>query len=263
MTSTLRGHSPHAPINSDTIYDRLTVRDKRSKLDQEYQNSGLQSKEKEYQGIIQNLIKQLQSKFGTYATDSWFYVNVDSNANYKSNYEKAPVEALKTYRTFVPSKDNLITNFLYSLPGFALELQQKINSDPDYPDRVQFKVPSRLKTLYYHPDSLVVHWRNIHNRNKINQTIDDYFFAKGVKFASRGPRAVQGYDMAANYKQGSSGASHSELISFALEKLIKENPQIYQHDEKFIKQWLMQWMNYFNKISPEKMHQYLTNGILS
>lgn len=256
MTNTVKGVSPNTPIDSSGIYDMLTLRDRRSTLDKQYQQYNLASKEQDYQAVVNSLLTTLSQQGFQVSKSSWIHVHIPFQKNYSSNYDQAPVEAFKVYRTFVPEPDNRVSKFIGSLSGFAQELKQIQDVDPNYPDRIQFKFPARLQDFFYHPDSLVVHWRNKFNRDRINQAIDNYFSKAGVRFSPRAVRATQGYDMKA---QGTfMGGSHSELISQALEKLINQNPQARQLPEAKLQPWLQQWIAHFNSLSPQAMHQYLT-----
>lgn len=251
IVKTVRGGAYQKSPSQDEIYSALTRRDSRNKLNQQYQDLNLKEKEEKYDAMLQNLEQRLKSKGFNVTNDwYWFHIEIPFQQKYAANYNKVPVDAYKTYRTFVPAYDNKVTTFLVSLPGFAQSLKQLQDADPNYPDRIQFKLPKNLQVLYDHPDSLVVHFRNRYNRDRINKLIDEYFTSKGVKFAQRQWRATQGYDML--------GDSHSGLISLALQKLIKKHEsQLRQISEPQVKEWLEKWINYFNNLSPDDMHDYL------
>lgn len=107
------------------------------------------------------------------------------------------------------------------------------------------------------PDSLVVHWRNKFNRQKVNSLIDQYFTSAGIKFAPREARATDGFDM--NKKDKFEGGSHSQLVAQAMAKLMSQNPQFKQMPQPKKQDWLKQWITYFNGLNPQQMYQYITN----
>lgn len=241
--------------SSTSIYDQLTLRDRESVLDQQYQQ--FQQHEQKYKQFVDQMKNDLKGK-GYNITDdgTWVHVEMKYEQKYGANWSgQAPVEAFKTYRTFVQSPQNLVVNYLKALQSFADVLQNLQDGDQNYKDRMQFKFPSKLRTLFYHPDSLVVHWRNRYNRNRINNAIDQHFSQAGVQFSSRGSRAEAGYDF--RDSGDTKGGSHSEIISILLQKTLEANPQYKQLNDDQFKQWYSGWLNYFNKLSPELAWQYI------
>lgn len=266
---TIKGPNINWPLSSHDIYDALTTRGQRSNLDNEYSKLNLTAREKDYTEVVNNLIDKLKSKnfitsnkstewdgTGNNISD-WVHVKIPTEVNWGTNYQEAPIHAFKTYRTFVPNQNNRISNFLNSLVGFAEVLKDLQNADPNYPDRIQFKFLRNLRDFFNHTDSLVVHWRNRYNRERINQAIDNYFKSQNVQFADRGARATQGYDM---INQGAfKGGSHSQLIGYALHKLISKYPQVRQASDENLKEWLGKWIDHFNKLSPVDLFNYLNS----
>ena len=245
-----------AAYPSDTsIYDQLTLRDRRSVLQQQYSQSGLKDKEAEYKQVVSNLASELTKKGFIVSKRSWVHVEVPYLKSFATNYDQASVQAFKAYRTFVPSQSNRVTTFLASLSGFADKLKELQESDPKNPDQIQFKFPGDLSMMFEHADTLVVHWRNKYNRQKINSLIDQYFGQVGLKFSDRGHRAQDGYDMKLAGKY--TGGSHTQLISQALDKLLEATPQYRKLSDPQLKQWLQQWIGYFSKLSPQDMQAYL------
>ena len=241
---------------SEQFYDKLTSRDSTDVLDQQYKQLGLNKKETEYKQLVAQIASRLQSQGFETTDNGWLHVEMPIKQKWGSNYSdrNVPVDASKIYRTFTPGEGGKITNYLKALEGFAGPLKE-IQSDPNYQDQIQYKFPSSLRMLYQHPDSLVVHFRNTYNRKRIDQLVDQYFSQAGVKWSDRGIRATAGYDFAGPDEKG--GGSHSQLISRAIEKFIKANPQIQKAADPEVKQSLEQWIAYFNKLPPNKLWQYL------
>lgn len=259
--SGMTGIAQQSP-NQSAFYDMMTLRDRRNVLDQQYQQNNLQSREQEYEKLVTNLAAKLKSRGYEVKVEGWIHIQMPTNTSWGANWGQglgvgahANVQAFKTYRTFIPSAQNRITNYLQALEGFADILKQVQESDPRYPDRMQFKFPRELKMLFKHPDSLVVHWRNKYNRKRVEQAIDQYFPTKGVTFSDRGARATAGFDV--DSTGDIEGGSHSQLISRALEKFIADHPQIKQANQQQAQMALQQWLAYFNKLNPDQLLQYL------
>lgn len=222
----------------------------------QYGQLRLQDKEQVFLNLLKKLSSDLSSK-GFYVSKSgWLHVQMPFKVNYGANYEG--VDAFKSYRTFEPTANQRISQFIDALPGLADKLLELQNSDPNYPDRMQFKIPGNLNMFFNHHDSLVVHFRNKHNRQKVNSLINQYFSSVGINFENRDFRSSNGYDM--NAKGDFQGGSHSELISQALEKLISKTPNYKLISPDKQQQWINQWMSYFNKLSPQAMYKYLTEN---
>lgn len=236
-----------------TFYDVLT--DRGPDRGSQYMQFGLKKREPEYVGLINKLASDLSGKGYKISQESWLHVQMPYQQQYAANYDG--VEAFKAYRTFEPDGEMRISKFLATLSGFADKLKELQDSDPQYPDRMQFKIPATLKMFFYHPDSLVVHWRNKFNRQKVNSLIDQYFTSAGIKFAPREARATDGFDM--NKKDSFAGGSHSQLVAQAMAKLMSQNPQFKQMPQPKKQDWLKQWITYFNGLNPQQMYQYISS----
>lgn len=242
--------------DADAFYDKLTMRDSPDVLDQQYKQHGLGQKEGEYEQLVAQIASKLKSQGFEITDNGWLHVEMPVTQRWGSNYsdKDVPVDASKIYRTFTPVEGGRITNYLKALEGFAGPLKQ-LQDDPKYQDRIQYKFPSKLRMLYQHPDSLVVHFRNTGNRQRIDQLIDQYFAQAGIKWSDRGIRATAGYDFRGKDSEG--GGSHSQLIARAVEKFIKSNPQIKTSPDPQVRQSLEQWIAYFNKLPPNQLWKYL------
>lgn len=248
-----RTYDPNQPMD---IYGHLTSRDTEQNLGTQWQK--VKKHNMDYAYLIQDVGKKLSAKGYKVTNSGWFHVEMPYDQKYTANYGgEANVDALKTYRTFVPSPENRISNFLNSLVGFADVLKNIQEADPNNPDRMQFKVPPTLKMLVSHPDSLVVHWRNVRNRQRVEQAIDQYFSQAGVQWSDRGGRATAGFDFTGSQEQG--GGSHSQLIAAAMRKLFSSTPQRSQLDPQQAQDWARQWLAYFNKMNPAQLQQYISS----
>jgi len=238
-------------VSADEIYSILTKRDGRKNLYSTYEKN-LKGKESRYTDMVNNIESKLKSKGYIVSLDGyWVHIQMPYKVRWQAaNYENVPMNAYKEYRSFVQSPDNLVMNFLSALEGFAEVLKNLQDSDPNYPDRMQYKFPEDLETLNEHVDSLVVHFRNPHNRPKVSKTIDDYFSSKGVKFGNRLLRGNRGYDM--------DRKSHTELISQALARMFAKISNLDKWSDKEIKKFIEIWMSKLNSYSPTQLQHALT-----
>ena len=105
--------------------------------------------------------------------------------------------------------------------------------------------------FFSHADSLVVHWRNKYNRQRVESVVDTYFQNNGIVFANREVRSTQGFD--------TQDSSHTELISKAIEKLLAKEPNVKNASESQLKPWLQKWIKHFNNMNPKQLLDFISS----
>lgn len=173
----------------------------------------------------------------------------------------------KEYFSFVPRSQTHegvveeINQFVGSLGDLAEKLYQL---GLENNDEINIKIPRDLAILLYHPDSLVVHYRNEKIGLEIRKIVQDTLEARGV-LVGRTDRTESGFDFESNHGKASRlSGSHSELISRIVSNQITqelnnnpgETPKIFQDSSKAAS-WTMHQAQEIGTLRPEYLLKHL------
>jgi hypothetical protein len=200
------------------IYNMLTMRDTSEKVKIVYKDF-FEGKENEYYKYIFSLgFKHAEaSPFGEWVDIR--YPDSTPKAHGIVGFFKI---THKEYFTFVPlAKDDKsiyreMLRFIECLPIIS-DLIYPLNTQEQ--DDIHMKVPSHIWQLMMHPDSLVIHYRNIKLGKQIRDTVLAVFREQGINLR-RSIRADSGFDWE-HVKTGEK-KSHSELMADLMTHHIKE-----------------------------------------
>ncbi len=165
-----------------------------------------------YKKVIQSLEKQCKKDqiLETADNPAWFSLKTknQSESKDKMNY--------KIYET-IPIKNYDYVSKIYQLWLMLDKLSKESK------DKISLKVPHNMLWFLSHSDSIVIHFKNIDNKNKIEEILEEW---KSKNAIHEEPRHLWRTKFAAD----SENSSFSQLVSDNIEKWIWENYQKYDNE---------------------------------
>lgn len=220
----------------------------------------------DYEAALDKIAKnEKNAGHGANPSSSWFALeDINKYAiqpkTFKINDAENVSVNFKEYFSIIPRASDQggvvkeIQEFLNSLPAVAEELR---NISHDKNDQIALKVPASLTTLIYHPDSMVVHYRNKNIGPEIREKVVKILEEKGIA-VTRKDRVESGFDFKSSKGEGAVlNGSHSELISRVISQemasSIKKNKKLNIKSPAEFIQKLDGEIDAKGKLTPEEM----------
>jgi hypothetical protein len=208
----LNVENPDWDLIKRNIYDMLTTRSGYAGLMAQHGNDlpkmleGLKDEREAYNDLVRDKMKSwVDGSSGEYKWESnpgWFGINTRPEA------PRREAVNIKTYVT-IPTEQY---PFVEHIPALAQELR-KLSLDTD--DIIQVKVPENFATFISKNDSIVVHYKNLDNSNKIQGVLDAWMSQYGIQ---EEPREMDRVKVAADAKN----ESFSDLVASNITNWLKQ-----------------------------------------